>query len=95
MHDDEIIASLFPWIVEIVNSMRNMGEDIKYSTLVEKILRSLTPKIEWKVSSIEENQDLQTLTVVQFQGILTAFEMRKGGPSQVREVAFKACAKGK
>lgn len=52
MHDDERIASLFLRMDEIVNCMRNMGEDIKYSTLVEKILRSLTPKFESKVSAI-------------------------------------------
>ena len=27
--------------------------------------------------------------------ILTTFEMRKGGPSHMREAAFKASAKGK
>ena len=75
--------------------MRNMGEDIKDSTLVENILRSITPKFVSKVSAIEEKQDLQTLIVIQLHGILTAFEMRRGGPSQVREAAFKACAKGK
>lgn len=95
MHDDQIIASLFLRIDKIVNSMRNMGEYIKDSTLVEKILRSLTPKFESKVSNIEEKQDLQTLTLVQLHCILIAFEMRKGGPSQVREAAFKGCAKGK
>ena len=31
----------------------------------------------------------------QLHGILTAFEMRKGGPSDMREVTFKASAKGK
>jgi hypothetical protein len=95
MHNDESIASFFLRIDEIVNRMKNLGEEIKDTTLVEKILRSLTPKFESKVSAIEEKQDLQTLTVVQLHGILTAFEMRKGGPSEVREATFKASAKGK
>ena len=47
------------------------------------------------MSTIEEKQDMQTLTVIQLHGILIAFEMRRGGPSQVKEVAFKACEKGK
>ena len=33
--------------------------------------------------------------MTQLHKILTAFEMRKGGPSDMREVAFKASAKGK
>ena len=75
--------------------MRNLGETITDTTLVEKVLRSLTSKFDSKVSSIEERKDLQTLTIVQLHGILTAFEMRQGGPSQIREAAFKVSAKGK
>ena len=75
--------------------MRNLGETITDTTLVEKVLRSLTSKFESKVSAIEERQDLQTLTIVQLHGILTAFEMRQGGPSQIKEAVFKASAKGK
>ena len=95
MHNDESIAIFFLCLDEIVIHMRNMDEDIKDTTLVEKILRSLSPKFESKVSAIEENWDLQNLTVVQFHRILTAFEMRKGGPSEVREATFKATANGK
>eukprot|EP00253_Pinus_taeda_P036618 PITA_36618 len=73
----------------------NLGEEIKEATLVEKILRSLSSKFESKVSAIEEKQDLQSITIVQLHGILTAFEMRKGGPSDIREAALKASAKGK
>ena len=38
---------------------------------------------------------MQTITVFQLHGILTTFEMRKGGPSEVRDVTFKVTAKGK
>ena len=63
--------------------------------LVEKILRSLSSKFGSNVSVIEEKQDLRTITMTQLHGILTAFEMRKGGPSEMREAPFKASAKGK
>eukprot|EP00253_Pinus_taeda_P028036 PITA_28036 len=74
---------------------QNLGEEIKEATLVEKILRSSYSKFESKVSTIEEKQDLQSITIFQLHGILTTFEMRKGGPSDIREAAFKALAKGK
>ena len=75
--------------------MRNLGETITESTLVEKILRSLTAKFESKVSALEEKQDLQNLTVVQLHGILTAYEMRRGEPSEVKQAIFRASTKGK
>jgi len=69
--------------------MRNLGEEIKEVVLVEKVLRSLFAKFESKVSTIEEKEDLQKITMTQLHRILTAFEMRKGGPSDMREAAFE------
>ena len=48
MHNDESIASYFIRIDEVVNCMKNLGEEIKEATLVEKILRSLSSKFELK-----------------------------------------------
>ena len=95
MDNEESIANLFLHLDDIVNRMRNLGETITESTLVEKVLRSLTEKIESKVFSLEEKQDLQNLTVVQRHGILIAYEMRRGGPSEVKEAVFRASTKGK
>ena len=58
MHNEESISSFFLYLDEIVNHTRNLGEYIRDTTLVEKILRSLTPKFKSKVSTIEEKQDL-------------------------------------
>ena len=54
MHSDESIASYFLCIDEVVNYMKNLVEEIKEVTLVEKILRSLFAKFESKVFAIEE-----------------------------------------
>eukprot|EP00253_Pinus_taeda_P014784 PITA_14784 len=80
---------------DFVNCMKNLGEEIKEVTLVEKILRSLSAKFESKVSSIEKKHDLQNITMTQLHGISSSFEMRKGGSSDMREVVLKASAKGK
>ena len=72
-----------------------MGETITESTLVEKVLRSLTTKFESKFFALEEKQDLQNLTVVQLHGILTAYEMRRRGPSKVKAAVFRTSTKGK
>eukprot|EP00253_Pinus_taeda_P031065 PITA_31065 len=77
MHNDESIANYFLCIDEIVDRMKNLGEDIKEVTIVEKVLRSLSSKFESKVSALEENQDLQSMTMTQLQRILIDVEMRK------------------
>ena len=94
MHNDESIANYFLHIDEIVNRMKILGEEIKEVSLVEKVLRSLSSKFESKVSAIEEQHDLQSITMSQLHEILTAFEMRKGGPSDMREASFNASGKG-
>ena len=53
MHSNESITSYFLCIYEVVNCMKNLCEEIKEVTLVEKILRSLSAKFESKVFAIE------------------------------------------
>eukprot|EP00253_Pinus_taeda_P028597 PITA_28597 len=94
MYNDESVANYYLRVDEIVNCMKNVGEEIREAIVVEKVLISLSPKFESKVSAIEEKENLQILTMSQRHGILTAYEMRKGGPSDRREAAFKASGKG-
>ena len=63
MHNDESVANYFLRIDEIVNRMKNLDEEIKEVTLVEKALRSLSTKFESKVSAIEEKENLQSITM--------------------------------
>ena len=46
MQNNESVANYFLRIDEIVNRMKNLGEEIKEVTLVEKVLRSLSSKFE-------------------------------------------------
>jgi len=94
MYNDESVANYFLRIDEIVNCMKNLGEEIKEVVLVEKVIRSLSPKFDSKVFAIEEKKNLQSLTMSQLHGIPTSYKMRKGGPSDMREAAFKASGKG-
>eukprot|EP00253_Pinus_taeda_P014281 PITA_14281 len=94
MYNDESVANYFVRVDEIVNCIKNLGEEVKEAVVVEKVLRSLSPRFESKVSAIEEKEKLQDLKLSQLHGILIAYEMRKGGPSDRREAAFKASGKG-
>eukprot|EP00253_Pinus_taeda_P026249 PITA_26249 len=94
MYNDESVANYFLRVDEIVNCMKNLGEEVKEAVVVEKVLRSLSSRFESKVSAIEEKENLQNLKMSQLHGILTAYEMRKGGPLDRRVVAFKVSSKG-
>ena len=85
MHNDESVANYFLRVDEIVNCMKNLGEEIKEAVVVEKVLRSFSPRLESKVSAIEEKENLRNLTMSQLHEILTAYEMRKGGPCARRQ----------
>lgn len=89
MEDEEYIASYFLRVVEVVNSLKGLDEKIEESTIVQKVLRSLLDRFDSKISTIEEIKDLDTLKLDELHGILTAYEMRKGGPSS-KDEAFKA-----
>jgi hypothetical protein len=70
--------------------MKGLGEMIEEYFLVQKILRSLPDRFNSKVSAIEEITDLNTLTLDQLLGTLTAYEMRiTKGKSTTREASFK------
>eukprot|EP00253_Pinus_taeda_P001969 PITA_01969 len=95
MHKNESITNFFLRIDEVVNCIKNLGEEIKEVVLVDKFLRSLSAKFESKVSTIEEKEDLQNIATTQLHRILTTFEMRKGGLLEMRDATFKVSTKGK
>jgi hypothetical protein len=59
-----------------VNAIRGLGEEIKGSVIVQKILWSLPMRFDPKVSSLEGRANLATLSMDELHGILVAYEMR-------------------
>ncbi|KAH9330786.1 hypothetical protein KI387_002894, partial [Taxus chinensis] len=70
MSDDESIVTYFLRVDKVVNTMKGLGEDVKEEVVVQKILRSLTPKFDSKVSTIEEAKDLTLLKMDELHGTL-------------------------
>jgi len=54
--------------------MKPNGEVMDSSTMVSKILRSLTPKFNYVVCSTEESNDLSKLSVDELHGSLLVHE---------------------
>lgn len=73
--EKESIAEFFTKVVTITNNMKNCGETLTDQVIVEKILRSLTPRFDHMVITLEE-RDLGTMRVDELQGILEAHEQR-------------------
>eukprot|EP00253_Pinus_taeda_P031821 PITA_31821 len=89
MEDEENIAAYLLRVAEVVNSLKGLDKKVEESTIVQKVLRSLPDRFDSKISTIEEAKDLDTLKMDELHGILTTYEMRKGGPSS-KDAAFKA-----
>ena len=62
----------------IANKMRIHGEQMGDIVVIEKILRSMTPKYDYVVCSIEESNDLDTLSIDELQSSLLVHEQRMG-----------------
>lgn len=93
MNEDETIEGYFNRVIEIVSSMRGLGEKVEDSNVVKKVLRSLPSRYDSKVSAIEE-RDLDKVSMDDLQSTLIAYEMRisnkKDDTSKVvKEAAFK------
>jgi hypothetical protein len=53
MNEEETLATYFLRIDEIGNTIRGLGEEVKETIIVQKVLRSLTSIFDPKISSIE------------------------------------------
>jgi hypothetical protein len=78
MKEEENIAEYFQRVDEIVNSIRALGEELKDKIIVQKVLRSLPMRYDAKVSTLEDREDLEKLTMDELHAILIANEMRTG-----------------
>jgi hypothetical protein len=96
MKKNENIASYFLRVDETVNAIMGLGEEIKESVIVQKVLRSLPMRFDPKISALEERTYLNSMSMDELHGIFTAYEMRteKENPD-VKEASFKASKKSK
>nr|KYP40104.1 hypothetical protein KK1_038559 [Cajanus cajan] len=74
MKDAETIDQYLERTLSTVNKMKSNGEVMDSSTVVSKILRSLTPKFNYVVCSIEESNDLSKLSLDELHGSLLVHE---------------------
>jgi hypothetical protein len=79
-----------------MNAIIGLGEEIKESVIVQKVLRSLPMRFNPKISALEERSDLNSISMDELHGIFTAYEMRTEHENpNVKEAAFKASKRSK
>jgi hypothetical protein len=76
MKEDEDIIAYFLRVDEIVNAIIGLGEEIKESVIVQKVLRSLPMRFNPKISALEERLDLNSISMDELHRIFTAYEVR-------------------
>ncbi|XP_047148704.1 uncharacterized protein LOC124820956, partial [Vigna umbellata] len=74
MDESEFVAEYFDKVQELVNAMRACKDGIIDQYVVDKILRSLTPRFDHVVVDIEETRDLETLEIEELQHSLEEHE---------------------
>ena len=94
MKEEENIIAYFLRVDEIVNVIKGLGEKVGEPVIVQKILKSLPMRFDSKISAIEERLDLDTMTMDELHGTLTAYEMRIEQEDLVgKEASFKVTNK--
>ena len=76
MKEDEDIIAYFLRVDETVNEIIGLGEEIEESIIVQKVLRSLSMRINPKISTLEERSDLNSISMDELHGIFTTYDMR-------------------
>jgi len=66
----------FSWTMAIINMMWIHDDKTEDITIIEKILRSLTPKLNFIVCSIEEAKDIDELFIGELQNSLIIHEQK-------------------
>ena len=70
MKDNQLVDEYFTRTLAIENKMTSQGERIKQTTIDEKVLMSMTMKLNYVLSSIEEPNDVTTISIDELQSTI-------------------------
>ena len=91
MKEKENIAVYLLWVDEVGNTIIGLVKKVNESVIVQKVLRTLPLRFDAKVSTLEEKNDLYSLTMDELHGILTTYEMRIGNEKPSRRRKKEEC----
>ncbi|XP_021901703.1 uncharacterized protein LOC110817469 [Carica papaya] len=76
MKENESVKDYASKLSDVVNKMRLLWEDFPKSRVVEKILISLPPKFEYKISTLDELADIESISSAELINKLQSSEQR-------------------
>ena len=76
MRSMETIQDYFSRVSILFKDIRSYGEDISDRRIIEKILKSLSPKFNYVFSAIQETKDLSTYSQNELMGSLISYKER-------------------
>lgn len=79
MKDTDLLKDFYMKLNGIMTNIRALGEDMKESYIVKKILRTVPPKFLQIASFMEQLRDLEAMMVEEAVGALKAHEERIKG----------------
>jgi hypothetical protein len=82
MGESESVDDYFARTLAIANKMKSFGENVEQVTIVEKILRSMSARFNYVVCSIEESNDVTSLSIDELQSSLLVQEKRMKAQNQ-------------
>lgn len=89
MENDEEISQFNVKFLNLVNTIRSLGEDIPESKVVRKVLRSLPKRFRPKVTAIKESKDLEVMKLKELISSLQTFKAAIKEPAKKKGIALK------
>jgi hypothetical protein len=90
MKDSDTVDSFYTHVIGLINQIKSHGETIDDRKVVEKVLRSLPPKFDTLVVTLEEGKDLSQFSLDELQASLINHEHRLNRSNMSLENAFFA-----
>jgi hypothetical protein len=90
MKEDENNASYVLRVNETIHAILGLGEEIKEYVIVQNVIIYLPMRFDPKISSLEEREDLKSISMDELHGIFTTYEMRTEHENpDIKEATFK------
>ncbi|KAK0582629.1 hypothetical protein LWI29_027832 [Acer saccharum] len=93
MEEHECFNDFQVRLMDIINQRHQLGDLYSDRRIKQKIMRSLHPRFESKVTALEENSDYKKMKTSEVIGRLLAYESRKAPttspPKKQRNIALK------